>query len=349
MLECLVIGGGQSGLLCGHLLALAGIDYRVVDSGARAGDVWRHRPASLRLFTSRQFCTLADLQMPGDPEGYPSGSEFADYLERFAQVKNVRTSFSTRVVRLTPSATGFQALLDSGETLLCRSVINATGSNQMPIIPAFARHLSPDVVQLTAGQFREPGFMPPGSRIAVVGDGASGRQIARELAAQHRVILSCGRRRKLVANRVLGKDVFWWLDRLGILTARHDSWMAALIKKRDPIPVASASNRVLARLGVEITGRASGAQQTDLIVDEQTRVPVQAVIWCNGYRENTDWLDLPGLDTRTALSGHEGKTLQPGLFVMGRKWLTCRASELILGADDDARTLIGYVLTHLGK
>ncbi|MHA6574343.1 flavin-containing monooxygenase [Pseudomonas yamanorum] len=349
MLECLVIGGGQSGLLCGHLLALARIDYLVVDSGTRAGDVWRQRPASLRLFTSRQFCTLSDLLMPGDPDGYPSGSEFADYLELFARTKYVRVSFGTRVMSLSRSPTGFEALLDNGETLQCRTVIDATGSNQAPIIPAFSRSLSPDVVQLTAGQFRDSDFMPPNSRIAVVGDGASGRQIALTLAARHRVTLSCGRRRKLVANRVLGKDVFWWLDKLGILSARHDSWIAAIIKKRDPIPVASASNPVLAHLGVDIKGRAIDARQAGLIFEDGHHVPVQAVIWCNGYRENTDWLELPRLKDPALPVGLEGKTAQPGFFLMGRKWLTCRASELVLGANNDASLIVKYVQAHLEK
>ena len=287
--------------------------------------------------------------MPGDPAGYPSGSEFADYLELFARTKNVRTAFATRVVRLTSSPTGFEALLDNGESLQCRTVINATGSNQAPIIPAFAQNLAPDVVQLTASQFRGHDFMSPNSRIVVVGDGASGRQIAMELAERHEVILSCGRRRKLVANRVLGKDVFWWLDKLGILSARSDSWIAAIIKKRDPIPVASASNEVLARLGVDIKGRAIDAHQVDLIFEDQHQVPIQAVIWCNGYRENTDWLELPTLKDSTVLAGHGGRTTQPGFFVLGRKWLTCRASELIHGANSDAPALIKYVQAHLEK
>lgn len=349
MLECLVIGGGQSGLLCGYLLAQARVDYLVVDSGAAAGDVWRQRPASLRLFTSRQFCTLSDLMMPGDPDGYPSGREFADYLELFTRTKDVRVSFATRVMKLTHSPSGFDALLDNGETLQCRTVIDATGSNQAPIIPMFSRNLSSDVVQLSAGQFSNSEFMPHSSRIAVVGDGASGRQIAMSLAERHCVTLSCGRRRKLVANRVLGKDVFWWLDKLGILSARHDSWIAAALKKRDPIPVASASNSVLARLGVEIKGRAIGACQSELIFEDRNHVPIEAVVWCNGYRENTDWLELPRLKESVESAGHEGKTAQPGFFLMGRKWLTCRASELIFGANNDAPIIIKYVQAHLGK
>ncbi|MCU1747742.1 flavin-containing monooxygenase [Pseudomonas sp. 20P_3.2_Bac5] len=349
MLDCLVIGGGQSGLLCGHLLARAGIDYRVLDAGPRAGEVWRQRPASLRLFTSRQFCRLADLPMPGDPEGYASGHEFADYLEAFARAKQVRVSFATRVARLSAVANGFEALLENGEVIRCRSVINATGSNQAPVVPGFAQKLDPRVVQLTAGEFRDAGFMPAGSRIAVVGDGASGRQIALELAAQHRVILACGRQRKLVPNRVLGKDVFWWLNSLGILSAQHDTWVAGIIRKRDPIPVASANNNALAQRGVEIRARAIDANETGLIFQDQRHEPVQAVIWCNGYREDTGWVQLPGAEAFGAGIGHEGRTSHAGFFLMGRKWLSCRASELVVGANNDAARVVEYVREYLGN
>lgn len=348
MLDCLVIGGGQSGLLCGHLLARAGIGYQVLDAGPRAGEVWRQRPPSLRLFTSRQFCRLADLPMSGDPSGYPSGLEFADYLEGFAKTKQVQVSFATRVTGLSSLANGFEAQLDNGEVIRCRSVINATGSNQAPVVPGFAQKLDAQIVQLTAGQFADAGFMPAGSRIAVVGDGASGRQIALELAGQHQVFLACGRQRKLVPNRVLGKDVFWWLNTLGILSAHHDSRVAAIIRKRDPIPVASANNQVLAQRGVAIRARAIDADPTGLIFQDQRHQAVQAVIWCNGYREDTGWIQLPGAEAFGAAIGHEGRTSQPGFFLMGRKWLSCRASELVVGANDDAARVVGYVRTHLG-
>lgn len=349
MLDCLVIGGGQSGLLCGYLLARAGVDYRVVDASPRAGEVWRQRPAGLRLFTSRQFCRLADLDMPGDPEGYPTGLEFADYLQQFAALKQVQVSYASRVLRLTCVAEGFEALLGSGEVVRCRSVINATGSNQVPVIPGFAQALGEQVVQLTAGQFRDASFVPAGSTVAVVGDGASGRQIALELAAHHHVLLACGRPRKLVPNRVLGKDVFWWLNKAGLLFARHDSRVARIIRKRDPIPVASANDAMLARQGVQIKGRATDANAAGLVFDHQGRVTVQAVIWCNGYREDAQWLAVPGLEGFEASAGCLGRTPQPGFYLMGRKWLSCRASELVMGANQDAARVVEYVRAYLGN
>ena len=68
----------------------------------------------------------------------------------------------------------------------------ATGEFQKrPAIPAISRQLSPEVLQLTPESYKRPGQLPSG-RVLVVGDGATGRQIAVELAATHEVLLATG-------------------------------------------------------------------------------------------------------------------------------------------------------------
>jgi len=217
-IDCLVIGGGQSGLMCGYLLGLAGAKYRVVDASVRVGDAWRTRPRNLQLFTSRQFCKLADAPLAGDPNGYPTGREFADYLERFARDKVVEISLNARVTRLSRANGIFAAEMADGTTISSHTVIDATGPNQSPVVPAFAAQLDAGVRQLVAKDFRDADDFPPGSTIAVVGDGASGRQIARELASGRRVYVARGKVRNLVPNAILGRDLFWWLSN-GIPTA----------------------------------------------------------------------------------------------------------------------------------
>jgi putative flavoprotein involved in K+ transport len=70
----------------------------------------------------------------------------------------------------------------------------------------------------------------------VVGDGATGRQIALELAATHRVLLSTGRPRRVIPERVLGRSIFWWLDRRGLARAGRDSMVGRFLRERDPLP-----------------------------------------------------------------------------------------------------------------
>ncbi|WP_027468796.1 flavin-containing monooxygenase [Deefgea rivuli] len=347
MLDCLVIGGGQSGLMCGHLLARAGANYLVIDASARAGDVWRNRPRNLRLFTSRQFCRLADLSMLNDPNGFPSGEEFADHVERFYINKAINVSFSTRIVRLFRSGNGFIAELENGSILNSKTVINATGSNQVPTYPVFAKKIASTVRQIVASEFGDADQFPDGWNVGVIGDGASGRQIALELADRHRVYLAQGRVRKHVPNIVFGRDVFWWLDKIGLLFAERDSVVAKIIRKRDPIPVASANNQQLALRGVKLKPRAVDIQDDHIYFSDGSHERVDAVVWCVGYQENTDWIDLPSIEREKYLSEHYGKTSENGFFVIGRKWLTCRASELILGCERDANMVVDLVLKNI--
>jgi putative flavoprotein involved in K+ transport len=347
MLDCIVIGGGHSGLMCAHLLQLAGVDYQVLDRSARAGDVWRNRPRNLRLFTSRQFCALSGLAMPGDPSGYPSANEFADHVESFARQKSIKVSYGSNVVRLSRAGPCFVVDLENGTRLLSKTVINATGSNQTPRIPEFSKNFDSGVEQIAARDFLDARQLPANSLVAVVGDGASGRQIAMELAPRHRVVLARGRKRKLVPNQLFGKDVFWWLKHSGVLFAGRSSLIARILRERDPIPVASANDKALAAQGIDLKRRAVSATANRLVFQDGSSQSVDAVVWCGGYQENLEWIDLPNIRSVRCLDDQGGLTREAGFFVVGRKWLTCRASELILGCERDASRVVGHVLASL--
>ncbi|SFU53536.1 flavin-containing monooxygenase [Pseudoduganella namucuonensis] len=349
MIDCLVVGAGQSGLSCAFLLAAAGHSYQVIDAHRRVGDVWRQRPRNLRLFTSRQFCRLGDMAMPGEQGGFPSAAEFADHLERFAAERRLNVRLDCRVDRVAWRDGAFVATLAGGEEIRARTVINATGSSQVPIVPALAGAFDPRVRQLTAASYRDPDSVDKAGPVLVVGDGASGRQIALELAATHQVVMSMGRKRKLVPNRVLGRDIFWWLTRLGVLYAPTGSPIAGMLRKRDPIPAGDADNERLREAGVTLKPRTSGAAGDSASFSDGSSTRVGTVVWCGGYKEDLGWIALPGVDTRAGHIEHRrGKTAQPGFFVMGRKWLSCRASELVLGAAADAEIVLGHVAEQLG-
>lgn len=51
----------------------------------------------------------------------------------------------------------------------------------------------------------------------VVGGGNSGFQIAEELSGTHEVHMSIGSSQKPLPQRVLGRDLFWFLDATGLI------------------------------------------------------------------------------------------------------------------------------------
>src|SRR6187402_567497 len=79
--EVVVIGGGQAGLAVGYHLAELQRDVAILDAGACVGDAWRTRWDGLRLFTPGRLNGLPGMPFPGDPHGFPTKDEVADYLE----------------------------------------------------------------------------------------------------------------------------------------------------------------------------------------------------------------------------------------------------------------------------
>ncbi len=354
MYDCLIIGAGQFGIACADKLKRAGVSVLIVDAGEQVGDVWRKRPQRLQLFTPRRVCTICDVAMTGDPDGYPSGSEFGDYLATVVEHCGIDIVRSTRVEHLERAADGnasnsaFIAHFTDGRSVRARTVINATGANQAQKIPTYAARLDAGVRQIAAGEYRNPDDFRTDDAICIIGDGASGRQIALELVeAGRRVVLARGRKRKLLPNRLLGRDLFWWLTASGVVYANRDSLVARIMRKRDPVPVASCSDRILAAHGVRLMPRATDADGRALVFADGGRIETDAVIWCGGYEERLDWISLPGIRSEHDLCADYGRTPEPGFYVVGRRWLTSRASELVLGVERDTERVVAEVRTHL--
>jgi putative flavoprotein involved in K+ transport len=95
---------------------------------------------------------------------------------------------------------------------------------------------------------------------------------------------------------------------------------------------------------------------------EPTRVPasarlsldlrsgeIRSILWATGFRPDYRWLDVPVFNHRGELR-HEGGVLvdAPGLYAMGLPVLRRRKSTFILGAEDDARDLVGHLAGYLG-
>src|SRR5215204_1814536 len=217
-LDILISGAGQAGLALGFHLRRTSFRFQIVDRNVRVGDSWRKRFDSLVLFTPRAYSALPGLAVPGDPEGYPTKDEMADYLETYADHFDLPVVLGTGMRRLERVDGGFRAITDTGQPIDCRAVVLATGAFQRPAIPAISKQLSASVFQLSPEDYKAPGQLPPG-RVLVVGDGATGREIALELAVTNEVLLATGRPRRVSPDRILGRSVFWWMDKLGILRA----------------------------------------------------------------------------------------------------------------------------------
>jgi putative flavoprotein involved in K+ transport len=348
-LDILIIGAGQAGLALGYHLKQTPLRFQLVESHRRIGDSWRKRYDSLVLFTPRTYSALPGLSMPGDPEGYPTKDDMADYLESYASHFALPMLVDTLIWKLERTDEGFRTTTGTGETIDARAVVLATGAFQTPAVPPVARQLAADVVQLSPKSYTSPGQIPAGP-VLVVGDGASGRQIARELVATHQVLLATGRPRRVSPERLLGKSIFWWMDKLGILRASCESAIGKYLMKTDPFPGKGLALKPLKRQGVRVVGRLMQVDGKTVTFEGRETATVETVIWATGYHEQTNWIAIPeAKDPQGHLRHRRGVSPVPGLYVIGRSWQWTRGSALLTGVGDDALYLTKHLLHQLER
>jgi putative flavoprotein involved in K+ transport len=341
-LDVVVIGAGQAGLAIGHYLRDAGCSFRILEAAESVGAGWRQRWDSLVLFTSRQFDALPGMSFPGDPDGYPTRDETVAYLESYATSFELPIEFASPVTSLVRSEEGF-VLSVPGRSISAEQVVVATGPFQTPLIPAISLELSQGVQQMHSADYRRPDDIADGG-VLVVGGGNTGFQIAKELSATRPVVLAVGSRQLPLPQRVLGRDLFWWLTKLGLLEKSIDSRLGRRAQRRETL-IGSTSRELRNRYGVNLKPRATGAKGRAVTFADGTELEVDAVIWATGYRPDHSWIDLPIFSPDGRVRHRRGVTDVPGLYFLGLPWQYTRGSALLGFVKDDARYIAGQIET----
>jgi putative flavoprotein involved in K+ transport len=337
--EVVVIGGGQAGLAVGHFLAAQGRRFVILDAADSIGAAWRARWDSLVLFTPRRYDALPGLEFPGDPDGYPTRDEVVAYLEHYAATFGLPIELNSAVRSLTTDDGSFLIDLDS-RRLRADQVVVATGPFQVPYLPPLANQLGDEVVQCHAVGYRRPSDIPEGT-VLVVGGGNTGFQIAEELADARTVLLSIGSRQTPLPQRILGRDLFWWLTKTRLITTTVDSRLGRRLRDRDTL--IGSNPRRLKRRGVALKPRAIAASGRTVGFSDGTEAAVDAVIWATGYRLDHSWLDLPFARSDEGIRHHRGVTEVPGLYVVGLSWQHTRGSALLGWVQHDARFIADQI------
>jgi putative flavoprotein involved in K+ transport len=325
-LDVIVVGAGQAGLALAWHLARQGRRFLVVDAAPVLGHSWRTRWDSLRLFTPAQYDALPGMDFPAPADSYPTKDQVADYLTAYAERFELPVLLNTTVTRLEQRSDRFAVHTTQG-VLRARQVVVATGPFQDPVIPALADGLDADVVQLHSAEYRNPGQVPPGP-VVVVGAGNSGLQIADELADDHDVTVAVGATSVQLPQRILGRDLFWWLTKLGVITKTADSLLAKRMRSRGDLIIGS-SLKALRRRGITIAPRVVSAAATELVLADGSRVAPSSMIWATGFRSDYSWIDIPGVITGGQVAHRRGVTGVRGLYFLGLPWQHTRGSALL--------------------
>ncbi len=341
--DVIVIGGGQAGLATAWHLAQQGLRYVVLEAGGELGASWRGRWDSLELFTPAEFDALPGLPFPAPAGSYPGKEAVAGYLRSYAAAAGLDVELNARVIGLGRNGTGF-VVRTTDRAYVADQVVVATGPFQVPFIPTAAAGLADSVAQLHSADYRKPQSLPDGS-VLVVGGGNSGFQIAEELAAGRRVDLSIGTANTLLPQRLLGRDLFWWLTRLRLIRVPAGSRLGRRMQARGEF-VIGTSRRQLESAGVRIRPRLVAADGRTVRFADGSTLDVDAVVWATGYRSDYSWIDIPGVLQDGRVVHRRGITDIPGLYFVGLTWQHTRGSALLGFVAEDARHLAHHARLH---
>lgn len=336
VLDVLVIGGGQAGLAMGYYLKRAGREFLILEGASEIGASWRSRWDSLVLFTPTQFDNLPGQRFPGAFDTYPTKDEVASYLASYATTFDLPVRTGTRVSRVVKEGDGYVATTKQG-TIEAAQVVVATGPFQTPFVPHISADADTEIAQLHSSEYRRPEDLPSGPAL-VVGGGNSGCQIAGELAASRPTALALAKRSRVIPQRLLGRDIWWWGTKVLLPKATVGSKLGRRLSTRDPIigvgPRSLARSGIMLRPAVQsITGR------TVTFADGATFEP-SSIVWATGFRGAYGWIEIPGvLDAEGRPLHRRGVTASNGLYFLGLSWQWTRGSALLGWVGDDAAYL----------
>jgi putative flavoprotein involved in K+ transport len=340
--EVVVVGAGQAGLAVGYHLARRGVRFVILDAGGRIGDSWRNRWDSLLLFTPARIDGLPGMRFPGSAGLLPTKDAMADYLDAYAKRFKLPVRSGVVVGGLDRNDRHF-VLTAGGLQIHADQVVVCTGANQVPRVPPFAKELDPEIVQLSAAQYRNPSRMKQGD-VLVVGAGNSGAEVALEAAKDHQTWLS-GRSTGRVSPAVFSRP-FWWLA--SNLITRNTPVGRKIVSRVGGrgAPLLRITPHDIAAAGVKRVGRITGVEGGRPRVEDGRVLDVTNVVWCTGFGHDFGWIHLPVFDER-GYPLHVRGVLesQPGagLYFVGLPFLYGFTSALVGGVGRDAEYVVRQV------
>jgi putative flavoprotein involved in K+ transport len=220
-IDVVVIGAGHAGLSFSHCLAESAIDHVILERGEVANS-WRHeRWDSLTLLTPNWQCKVPGYSYSGDdPDGFMAVPELIEFIDQYAAMNSAPVRTHTPVTSVRPDDGHYRVITDDAEWR-CRAVILASGACNIPSVPKIGDLVPNDIHTITPHEYRSPKQLEDGG-VMVVGASATGLQLAEEIRDSGRPVTIATGEHVRMPRSYRGRDIMWWLDRVGISDERYD-------------------------------------------------------------------------------------------------------------------------------
>ncbi len=338
--DIIIIGGGQMGLALGYYLRRAGADFLILDAETGPGGAWRHGWDSLRLFSPAGYSSLPGWLMPPTThKGYPTRDDVLAYLTNYEARYQLPIRRPVRVQAVERAGGDLELLTDQGR-LAARQVVSATGTWSHPFIPDV-----PGRAQFRGRQVHSAHYVRPddfaGQHVLVVGGGNSGAQIMAELAPIADARWLTLEEPKFLPDDVDGRVLF-------------ERAVARMKAGPGDAPVGGIGDIVMvppvraarARGDLVSVRPFTALTEAGAIWPDGRETPVDAIIWCTGFRPALDHLTPLGVieaDGRVRVANMQALK-EPRLWLAGYGDWTAPGSATLMGAARTARDLAALLL-----
>jgi putative flavoprotein involved in K+ transport len=234
-IDVAVIGAGHAGLAISYCLAESAIDHVVLERGEIANSWRNERWDSLTLLTPNWQCKVPGHRYSGDdPDGFMPVPALIDFIDEYASVSAAPIETNTEVTSVRSHDEQYRVSTDDAEWQ-CRAVVIASGACNIPSVPAVAEAVPAAIQTVTPHDYHAPEQLDHGG-VIVVGASATGLQLAEEIHRSGRPVTIATGEHVRMPRVYRGRDILWWLDRVGISDERYDEVDDVVRARRLPSP-----------------------------------------------------------------------------------------------------------------
>lgn len=341
--DCIVIGGGQAGLASGYYLKKMGLTYIIPEAEEHTVGSWSKYYDSLTLFSPARYSSLPGLHISRDPNHYPSKQEVISYLNQYAKHFDLNIRTKQKVMDIRKTGELFEIHTFDGSIYYSNSVISATGAFSNPYIPRIDGDNQFKGIILHSSQYKNVEEFR-NKRLIVVGAGNSAIQIAYELAMVASVSLATRNPISFTPQRILGKDIHFWLTVTGMDTLPIGKMFSMSASVLDT----GIYKEAILNQKPERKDMFSHYTDEGIVWSNGTNEKVDVVIYATGYRPNVNYLTSlkDSLEHNGTPVHKNGISMTiPGLYYVGISGQRSFSSATLRGVGKDAY----YVVKHIQK
>jgi len=336
--DCIIIGGGQSGLACAYYLRRSNLDYLILDKNNSTGGAWNYAWDSLTLFSPSKYSSLPGKSFGINPEHYPDKADVLEYLESYEQHYDFPVLRPVEVQAVNKSNNDLFEIITNKGIYNAKTLIAATGTFHSPFIPHVEGLENFKGEQLHSSDYKNPkDFI--GKKVLVVGEGNSGAQILAELAKETLTYWAVRKPPHFLPSDVDGKVLFDQASAMYYAKKTGSDLTKSKINLGN-IVLLPAVKKAMERGDFDNFKVLNAFVSDDVYWEDGSFESIDVIIWCTGFNSHTSYLNqVVEIDDkgRTELMENNEAKQCPNLFFVGFGGWTGFASATLIGVGRTAR------------